>query len=162
MAWAGFKCSSPSSITSNLSSGFSSVILPPIPAGVREVAKPGTPVAQREARRKLQRHQQACQQRVASAEEKADVGCSVSGGVVAARHRALHACSTLKCGSSLTSTSPYEISYATGGGGSCWFQMSTQAPPKHQKDKTTSLLVFWSHMGTFRLIRRRMVFIGRV
>ena len=68
----------------------------------------------------------------------------------------------LKCGSSLTSTSPYEISYATGGGGSCWFQMSTQAPPKHQKDKTTSLLVFWSHMGTFRLIRRRMIFIGRV
>ena len=69
---------------------------------------------------------------------------------------------SLKCGSSLTSTSPYEISYATGGGGSCWFQMSTQAPPKHQKDKTTSLLVFWSHMRTFRLIRRRMIFIGRV
>ena len=64
---------------------FSSVILPPTPAGVREAAKPGTPVSQREARRKLQRHQQACQQRVVSAEEKADVGCSVSGGVVAER-----------------------------------------------------------------------------
>ena len=65
------------------------VVLPPTPSGVREATKSGTPVAQREARRKLQRHQQACQQRVASAEEKADVGCSVSG--VAARHRALHA-----------------------------------------------------------------------
>jgi hypothetical protein len=46
------------------------VKLDPTPAGVRDTIKSGTPNAQKLATRSLQRHQKACQQKVARAEER--------------------------------------------------------------------------------------------
>ena len=45
--------------------------LPPTPAGVREAIEHGSPSKQREAKRKLQRHQKGCHQKVDRAEARA-------------------------------------------------------------------------------------------
>ena len=58
--------SSQSSIITSLSA----VKLGPTPAGVRDTIKSGTPNTQKLAKGSLQRHQAACQQKVARAEER--------------------------------------------------------------------------------------------
>ena len=46
------------------------VELPPTPSGVREAIRAGSPSTRQHAKRQLQRHQKACQQKVARAEER--------------------------------------------------------------------------------------------
>ena len=66
------------------------VQLPPTPSGVREAIQSGSPIAKETARKVLQRHQKACHQKVARAEESQQ-NEEYGGTTKYARHHAEHA-----------------------------------------------------------------------
>ena len=66
----------------------------------------------------------------------------------------------LKCGSSLTSATAYEIPYGGGEMVLAGPKMSTQVPPKRKNDESASFVVFWSYiMGPYEFHMMRMIFI---